>query len=182
MSVPEIETSRLRLRAFSSGDLDDLDLIFSDADVVKYLPGGKTRTRAETQMGLLHLIAEVKKHDFGLRAVVAKDLGKVIGYSGLMFLEKTGEIEVAYGLAKSHWGKGLATEAAGASLRYGFEELELERIVAVVDPQNVASQRVLEKLGMTYARNGSHYGADLKYYEILKSSYQPGPTPYLIQR
>jgi RimJ/RimL family protein N-acetyltransferase len=172
MSVPEIETARLWLRAFTPGDLDELQLVFGDTEVMKYISGGKPRTREETETGLRRTIEGWQRRGFGLWAVVEKATDKVIGYCGLIFLEETPEIEVAYGLAKSSWGKGFATEAAHASLRFGFEELKLDRIVAVVNPQNSASQRVLEKLGMKYTKHERHYDADLMYYEISKSDYQ----------
>jgi RimJ/RimL family protein N-acetyltransferase len=171
-NIPEIETDRLRLRAFTPGDLDDLYLVFGDAEVMTYISGGKPRTREATRTGLLRTIEGWRERGFGLWAVVEKDTGRVIGYCGLIFLEGTTEIELAYGLAKSSWGKGLATEAARAGLRFGFEELKLERIVAVVNPQNIPSQRVLEKLGMKYTRNAHHYDADLMYYEISKQDYR----------
>ena len=174
MIVPEIETVRLRLRAFTPDDLDELQLVFGDTDVMKYISGGKPRTREETETGLRRTIEGWQRRGFGLWAVVEKATDKVIGYCGLISLEETPEIEVAYGLAKSSWGKGFATEAAHASLRFGFEELKLDRIVAVVNPQNISSQRVLEKLGMKYLRNEHHYDADLMYYEISKSDYQSG--------
>lgn len=179
--IPEIETRRLRLRAFTPDDLDDLCVVFGDAEVMKYISGGKTRTREETKTGLLRTIEGFKKRGFGLWAVVAKNSERVIGYCGLIFLDDTPEIEVAYGLAKSHWGKGLATEAAQASLRYGFEELKLERIVAVVNPQNISSQRVLEKLGLRYTKDAHHYDTDLMYYEISKAGYQPDSAEYLLR-
>lgn len=172
MNIPEIETARLLLRAFTPGDLDDLYLVFGDAEVMTYISGGKPRTREATRAGLLRTIEGWQNRGFGLWAVVEKDSGHVIGYCGLIFLEGTTEIELAYGLAKSSWGKGFATEAARASLRFGFEELKLERIVAVVNPQNITSQRVLEKLGMKYTKDAHHYDADLMYYEISKQDYQ----------
>lgn len=171
-NIPEIETSRLRLRAFTPGDLDELYLVFGDGEVMTYISGGKPRTREATETGLLRTIEGWRDRGFGLWAVVEKESSRVVGYCGLIFLEGTTEIELAYGLAKSSWGKGFATEAARASLGFGFEELKLERIVAVVNPQNVASQRVLEKLGMKYRRNAHHYDADLMYYEISKGNYQ----------
>jgi RimJ/RimL family protein N-acetyltransferase len=172
--IPEIKTKRLRLRAFTPDDLDDLYLVFGDAEVMTYITGGKPRTREATETGLLRTIEGWHNRGFGLWAVVEKDKGRVIGYCGLIFLDDTTEIELAYGLAKSSWGKGFATEAARASLRFGFEELKLERIVAVVNPQNVSSQRVLEKLGMKYTKNAHHYDTDLMYYEISKQDYQSG--------
>jgi ribosomal-protein-alanine N-acetyltransferase len=167
-SIPEIETDRLRLRAFTPDDLDELYMVFGDAEVMKYISGGIPRTLEATRAGLLRTIEGWGNRGFGLWAVAEKDSGRVIGYCGLIFLDNTTEIEVAYGLAKSSWGKGFATEAARASLRYGFEELKLERIVAVVNHGNVPSQRVLEKLGMKYTRDAHHYDADLMYYEISK--------------
>jgi RimJ/RimL family protein N-acetyltransferase len=167
-NIPEIETGRLRLRAFAEGDLDELCAVFGDAEVMKYISGGKPRTRAATREGLLRSIEGWNKRGFGLWAVVEKESGRMIGYCGLMFLEGTTEVELAYGLAKSVWDKGFATEAARAALRFGFEELKLERIVAVVNPQNEASRKVLEKLGMRYTKDAHHYDADLMYYEISR--------------
>lgn len=147
-------------------------MVFGDAEVMTYISGGKPRTRESTRVGLLRTIEGWRDRGFGLWAVVEKDSGRVIGYCGLIFLENTTEIELAYGLAKSSWGKGFATEAARVSLRYGFEELKLDRIVAVVNPQNAPSQRVLEKLGMRYTKDAHHYDADLMYYEISKQDFQ----------
>ena len=172
MSIPEIETARLWLRGFRPDDLDALCQVFGDPEVMKYISGGKPRTREATAEGLHRSIEGWRKRGFGLWAVVEKLNDKMIGYCGLIFLDDTPEIEVAYGLMKSAWGKGFAAEAARASLEFGFEELKLERIVAVVNLQNVASQRVLEKLGMKYTKNVHHYDADLMYYEIAKANYQ----------
>ena len=170
--IPEIETSRLRLRAFTPDDLDDLLQVFGDAEVMKYISGGKPRSREDTQKGLLSSLEGWQRRGFGLWAVVVKESEKLIGYCGLIFLDDTPEIEVAYGLARAYWGKGYATEAALASLRFGFEKLQLERIVAVVNPDNVASQRVLEKLGMTYLKMAHHYETDLMYYEMRDGDFK----------
>lgn len=154
------------LRAFAPDDLDRLCLVFGDAEVMRYISGGKPRSREETETGLLKTIEGWQRREFGLWAVTLKESEEMIGYCGLIFLDDTPEIEIAYGLARAHWGKGYATEAALASLRFGFERLKLERIVAVVNPGNVPSQRVLEKLGMTYVEMAHHYDADLMYYEM----------------
>src|SRR5215213_5442983 len=173
MSVPEIETERLRLRGFRPEDLDALCQVFGDPEVMKYISGGKPRTREATEEGLLRSIEGWGKRGFGLWAVEEKATGRVVGYCGLIHLDDTPEIEVAYGLAKAAWGRGFAVEAARAALEFGFGELNLERIVAVVNPLNVASQRVLEKLGMKYAKNARHYGADLMYYEAQRAGASP---------
>ena len=166
MSIHEIETARLRLRGFRPDDLDALCQVFGDPEVMKYISGGKPRTREATEEGLLRSIEGWHKRGFGLWAVEEKATGRMVGYCGLIYLEDTPEIEVAYGLAKSVWGRGYAVEAARAALEFGFEQLKLERVVAVVNPENVASQRVLEKLGMKHTKNVRHYGEDLMYYEL----------------
>jgi RimJ/RimL family protein N-acetyltransferase len=181
MLPPEIETRRLRLRAFTAEDLDGLHLVFGDAEVMRFISGGKARSREETEIGLGRTIEGWRTRGFGFWAVTSLDSTGLIGYCGFMFLENTPEVEIAYGLKKSHWGRGFATEAARACLRCGFEELKLARIVAVVHPQNVASQRVLEKLGMTYAKRVHHYDAELMYYEISKSDYSPKDSPYSLR-
>jgi RimJ/RimL family protein N-acetyltransferase len=171
--IPEIETPRLLLRAFTPRDLDELFLVFGDAEVMKYISGGKPRSREETLTGLLKTVEGWQRRGFGLWAVTIKETANVIGYCGLIFLDDTPEVEVAYGLAKAHWGKGYAAEAALASLTFGFEELKLERIVAVVNPDNLPSRRVLEKLGMAYVKMTHHYEADLMYYEMPGTKFQP---------
>jgi len=79
---------------------------------------------------------------------------KLIGWCGLAFLDKTEEIEIGYGIAKEYWGRGFTTEAATASIRYGFEEARLNRIVAVAMPENITSRRVMEKIGMKFEKTG----------------------------
>jgi RimJ/RimL family protein N-acetyltransferase len=169
--IPEIETTRLRLRAFTPDDLDDLFLIFGDEEVMRYISNGKPRSLEETGRGLLRTIEGWQKRGFGLWAMTIKGSDRVIGYCGLIYLDDTPEIEIAYGLAKAHWAKGYATEAARATLEFGFEKLKLERIVAVVNPENIPSQRVLEKLGMTYVKKAHHYETDLMYYEITRTRF-----------
>lgn len=176
MKAPEIETNRLRLRSFRPEDLADLHLVFGDAEVMRYISGGKARSLEETGKGLARTIDGWQSLGFGFWAVTIKGSDKMIGYCGFMFLEGTPEIELAYGLAKPYWGSGFATEAARACLQYGFAEMKLERIVGVVNPGNAASQRVLEKLGMKYTRDVRHYDADLMYYEISSAEHQDFST------
>jgi RimJ/RimL family protein N-acetyltransferase len=96
-----------------------------------------------------------------------------MGFCGLQFLDNTPEIEVGYRLARRFWGMGFATEAARESLRYGFEELGLDRIVAVVQPENIASCRVVEKIGLRYVKDARFYQTDVKYYAITREEYRP---------
>jgi [ribosomal protein S5]-alanine N-acetyltransferase len=165
--MQEIETARLYLRQFTSNDFDDLYAIYSNSEVMKYITQG-VRNREETAADLLDIIADWEKHGFGLWAIVDRETNRLIGEGGLRFLGNTPEVEVGYVLAKAYWGKGLATEIAAASIKYGFEVLQLEKIVAVADPENIASRRVMEKVGMKYQHNFDYCDRELVYYAILK--------------
>src|SRR5438067_603526 len=98
--------------------------------------GKGARTRQETEARLQAAITHWAKHGFGMLALVHRAHDRLIGRAGLCFLDNTPEVEVGYVLDKPYWGQGLATEAAAAALRYGFDTLNLERIVAIARPEN----------------------------------------------
>lgn len=168
--MEKIETARLYLRQFTAEDLDELYCIYREQEVMQYLSEG-IRTREETADDLCNIVAHWEKHRFGLWAVVNKANHKLIGDGGLRFLDKTPEVEVGYVLEKAYWGKGLATEVTVASLKYGFEVLKLEKIVAVADALNIPSRRVMEKVGMKYQYNFEDRGRDRVYYSVGRSAY-----------
>lgn len=178
--IPQIETARLQLRQFVIDDLDRLSRIYRNPEVMRYVGKG-TRTREETQSAIVSLIKHYQ-HDFGIWAVVYKDDSQLIGLCGLCFLDNTSEVELGYLLDKPYWGKGLATEGSHASLRYGFEVVKLERIVAIAKPENLASRRVMEKVGMKYEKNAYFYGYDVVYYALSREAYQPPDTPYILRK
>ncbi|MGL5058941.1 MAG: GNAT family N-acetyltransferase [Microcoleus sp.] len=165
--MQEIKTARLYLRQFTSNDLDELYAIYSNSEVMKYITQG-VRNREQTAADLLEIIADWEKHGFGLWAILDRETNRLIGDGGLRFLGNTPDVEVGYLLAKAYWGKGLATEIAAASIKYGFEVLHLDKIVAVADPENIASRRVMEKVGMKYQHNFDCGDRELVYYSILK--------------
>lgn len=178
--MPEIETARLRLRIFTPDDLDDLMLIFGDPDVMKYLgiEAGTTSTREEVEVTLKKMIEFWANHGYGRWALINKEDGCMIGLCGLRLLE--GAPELVYAIAKAYWGRGLATEAARASLRYAFEELQLERIVAVTRHANTASIGVMRKIGMSYENEVNHYGVDGVCYVANRDEFQIDDSPYTL--
>ena len=167
-----IEAGRVNLRPFTVDDLDALALICGDPDVMRYIGTGRPLSREETRARLNAVIKHQNKHGFGVWAAVDRSNGTLMGYCGLQFLDNTPEVEVGYRLAKRFWGMGFASEAAKASLRYGFEGLNLDRIVAVVQPANIASQHVLEKIGLRYVKDARFYNSDVKYYAITREEYE----------
>ena len=180
--VPEIETARLRLRMFTPGDLDELLLVFGDPEVMKYLgiEAGTTLSREETKLVLQKMTEFWERHGFGRWAVINKEDNKLIGICGFRLLEDA--LELVYALAKPYWGQGYATEAARASLRFGFEELNYERIVAITRHANMGSRRVMSKLLMTYEQEVNHYGVDGVRYVATRDQVQPDDSTYILYR
>ena len=174
-----IETPRLILRPITRDDLEALASMNADADVMRYIGYGKPQTLSQTRIRLNAILDHWDQHGFGLCAVVEKVTLGFIGFCGLQYLDNTSEIEVGYRLAKQFWGMGFATETGRASVRHGFDELALDRIVAVVQPENVASQRVLEKIGLTYVRGGRFYDTDVKYFAITREEWRRDDSTHL---
>lgn len=172
IDAAEIETARLRLRSFAPGDLDDLCSIYGDPDVARGFMTRRPKSEEETLAMLTRDIERFDKRGVGVWGIVYKQDRKLIGRAALQYLDRTPEVEVSFILAKPYWGKGLATEAAKALLRYGFGEAGLARIVGVAHLDHVASHRVMEKAGMEYGREGRFYGSDMKYYSISREEYE----------
>ena len=149
-----LETKRLVLRRQVVTDLDDLWALYCDPEITKYIPDAPhTREQAREELEW-HRNGHPRNPDLGLWATVHKESGKFIGRCGLLpwDIDEQREVEVAYTIAREYWGQGLATEAAQAILNYGFEKLHLTRLVSLIEPENIASQRVAEKIGMAFER------------------------------
>lgn len=161
-----LETERLLLRRLLPGDLDDLFALYSDPDIRRYFPEG-TLTYEETREELEWFLNGHPQHpELGLWATLYKETGEFIGRCGLLpwTIEQRPEVEVAYLLAKTHWGQGLATEAAQAILQYGFEQLHLSRLICLIDRDNQASRKVAEKIGMRFEKEiEDEFGQALLY-------------------
>ena len=171
--MPEIETNRLRLRMLSLHDVEDFAAIFSDAEVMNYMgiEAGTTLSRAETETTVEGMIEFWERNGFGRWAVIEKKSGKLIGLCGLRLLE--GSPELFYLFARSSWGQGFATESALAALRYAFEQLGLERIIAVIRPANMNSIKVVEKIGMKFEDKVNAYGVDGVLYAARREDFRP---------
>ncbi len=152
MSIPvPIETRRLRLRPFTLADSEEIHETYSDPAVWAHIDGVEaSRSLTETRRRVDRFIACQRQHGYSFWVVREKRTGALVGDCGLIPRDWRGpEIELGYRFVRSRWGQGFATEAAAAWLRVGFEQLELERIVAVARADHLASRRVMEKIGMT---------------------------------
>ncbi len=145
-----LETERLILRHFHRLDDQAMYRVFGDADVMRY--GDGVQTEAWVRDWLRGWIESgYQKWGFGPWAVVEKSRRETMGYCGLFYFPDAcgqPEIEIGYRLARAFWGQGYATEAVLAVRDYGFNILRLPRLIAMIDPQNAASIRVAEKVGM----------------------------------
>ncbi len=179
----ELETARLRLRKFTLEDLEDHALIYQNQEVTQFLPGGPFLDPGTAQNAsawvIRYFIKHWQVHDFGAWALIDKETEKLIGHGGLKFLpddparpvDAPPEIDIFYLLDRPYWGKGLATEVGKTFLDYGFEKLSLDHIAAITRPKNIASQHVLEKLGLVYEKEAYFYGVDVLYYSISQAAY-----------
>lgn len=146
-----LETERLILRRLLPADLDSLFALYRDPEIRRYFPEG-TLTYEETKEELeWFLDGHPAQPELGLWATIYKETGAFIGRCGLLpwTIEQRSEVEVAYLLDKAYWGQGLATEAAQAIVAYAFERLNLSRLICMMYPENQASVKIAQKIGMT---------------------------------
>jgi ribosomal-protein-alanine N-acetyltransferase len=182
--MPEIETDRLLLRMFRPEDGDVMyERIWTDPLVMRYVqPGGWPFAREESAGLVLRQTELFGERGFGQWAVVPRETGELIGYCGLKYLDNTPEVELLYGITHVYWGRGLVTEAAAATLRYAFEEIKLDHVVAIALPDNVASWRVMEKIGMRHEGRARHYDYDVVRYSIRREEFVPSSGHYLLRK
>jgi RimJ/RimL family protein N-acetyltransferase len=177
--VTVIETDRLTLRAWAQRDLDVLARIFAE-EAVWWFPFGRGLDREATDRFIARQISHQEEHGFGLWAAELNTDRRLIGFIGLAvptwLPEVLPAVEVGWRLHPDHWGQGLATEGGRASLEYGFDRIGLDRIISIYDPENVASGRVMEKLGMRPWRRTTdpERGNVLAVYESTRGEWAAG--------
>ena len=183
----EIETARLRLRRIRFDDLDDLASICGDPEVMKYLESGKTLSKAELEPHVRSYVQYWEAHGLGRFALMDKHQGGFIGFCGLRLFRYSGlnlfvdVPEIVFLLKRSFWGKGLASEAARACLRYGFEQLNSALIVAMTRSENLSAQRVLERIGMTFKTDIEAVGLNCKLYELPRQDFRQDDFLYVLR-
>ncbi len=151
MPIP-IETPRLLLRPWRESDREPFARMNADPKVREFFPA--LQSRAESDATVDWLEGGMQRHGFTFFAAELRETGEFIGFTGLGIpsfeAHFTPCVEIGWRLATAYWNQGLATEGARAALRFGFDELGLDEIVAFTVPANIRSRRVMEKLGMTY--------------------------------
>jgi ribosomal-protein-alanine N-acetyltransferase len=169
-----LETERLLLRHLTPDDLDDLAALYADPVVMRFWP--RPYTREEARERIDRAIRSYSEVGHDLYATVYKPEDRFIGRCGLLrqVIDGAAELEVAYMLAKEYWGRGLATEAARALRDYAFRTLDPPRLISLIDPGNIASQRVAEKNGMRHDRDVEYMGEVTRLYLITRADWERG--------
>lgn len=161
------ETERLRHRALTVDDAEAFHALNSDPEVMRYTGEPPLGSVAEAREAIASY-PDFNTIGYGRWACVLKASGEVIGFCGLKYLPELSCVDVGFRFLPGYWGRGLATEACRASLSFGFGVLELDRIFAFVLPENGASIRVLEKVGMRPAGRVDYDGQTALRYEVLR--------------
>ncbi|MDG5789241.1 GNAT family protein [Evansella sp. AB-P1] len=173
--LPTLETDRLVLRKVTMEDVSTIFKYGSDEEVSRYVTWDIHRTIADSEEFVKFVLNQYENKKIAPWAMELKENGKLIGTVDFVSWQtKHHTAEIGYVIAKEFWGNGYTTEAAKAIITFGFEKMDLVRIQARCFTENVASQRVMEKVGMTY--EGLHRKAmlikgkhrDLKMFAVLK--------------
>lgn len=145
---PTHETQRLRLRLFAERDLDWLAAIYADPESMRHIGEGRTLTRDETWRAIAGMLGHWALRGYGMWVIELKATGEAIGRAGFIDPEGWPGFELGWQVAKGHWGRGYAAEAATFALDYARTRLGRTRVISLIRPGNAASIRVAEKIGM----------------------------------
>jgi ribosomal-protein-alanine N-acetyltransferase len=163
-----LETHRLVLKPMEPDDADEWwQAVWSDADVTRYLPPRRPLPRDLMPRSMRRVAEHWRAHGLGVWSVREKEGSSFIGHCGLI-LNEPPDVELIYALARSAWGRGLATEAAGCLTALAFETRGLDQLAALVFPENTASVRVLEKLGFVLEGETTRFDAQLLRYVLCR--------------
>jgi ribosomal-protein-alanine N-acetyltransferase len=168
--IPSIQTQRLLLRPLLSTDADALHRIYQEEGVLQYFPSQVPPPIDRVLRFIDGQQAHWQKFGYGNWGIVPQGANEVIGWVGLQYLPELAETEVGFLFGRAYWGKGYATETALASLQYGFEQCGLAQIIALVAPDNLASRRVIEKIGMADVETLSLWGMELMRHRIERKA------------
>ena len=170
--MPSLNTDRLILRPIASSDLAALHEFWNEPDVRRYLWDDHEVSRAT--VAEIVAASEVCFAEFGsgfFAIEVATNPGMLAGFCGHRRFEDGEQIELLFGMLPDFWGEGYITEAAIAVLRYGFEDCNMDRVIAAADTPNQSSVRVLQRLGMVFEERREFHGLDTVFYSIGKHEF-----------
>jgi len=166
MNIPTLETAHTKLRPFRLDDTDALFRIANQKDIFRYFPNPAPWTLEKTGKFIQSQLEHWEQHGFGWWGVEPLDHPELVGWNGLQYLPDTGEIEIGYLISWEVQGRGWTTEGVLASLAFGFKQLQIKSIIAIVHPENIPSQRVALKCGFSMVDRTNYFGMDCFRYRI----------------
>ena len=172
-----LDTERLILGTWKSSDWTEFRPIATDAEVMRYISGGAPWTDDQIRNFVDRQVKLYSERGFCRWKLRAKALEEVIGFCGVGFWRDAPDPEIGWWLARRYWGRGLATEAAVAAMRDAFGRVGLERLISVARPENIASIRIMEKLGLKLECAFENEGVRLLRYAIGRSEYSSRADP-----
>lgn len=176
MTQAFIETPRLLLRPLIEADIPGLYELDSDPAVHQYLGNKPVKTIQESEAILKHVQKQYLENGIGRWAVIDKATQDFIGWAGLKYEKntRTGEnyYDLGYRLRQKYWGKGIASEAAMEFLKYGFNELNLNKICAAAHTENIASNKILQKIGFQFIEYFDYDGMVCCWYKMAKEDWE----------
>jgi [ribosomal protein S5]-alanine N-acetyltransferase len=156
----KLDTPRLELRSATPEDAPDLLTLFTSPSVLQYIPSGPQPSLQDIQQRIGRRAEMEAQFGFAPLVIVRKEDRAFVGSGGLQPVKDTTDVELAYHLLPSAWGKGYATEVARAVLEFGLGTRKLPQVVGVAYVENVASWKVMEKVGMRYVGLRTYHGID----------------------
>lgn len=168
----KIETDRLIIRPFTEDDIEASYQLNLDEEVSRYTGDGGVVSREEMERRIKgNVLGDYAKYGYGRWAVEWKENGEFIGFTGLKYLDDMNEVDLGYRFKRDYWGKGIATETGKICLDFGFNTLDLKRVIALVLPENAGSIRVLEKLNFSFEKEVMEDGLLAKQYVVHNTSF-----------
>lgn len=175
--IPMIRTPRLTLIPLGFVHAEILHRIYQTEGVLKYFPATTPPPLERVRRFIHSQMEHWDKYGCGNWGILPDGESQIVGWAGLQYLPELDETEVGYLLDKPSWGKGFATEAARASVKFGFDRCGLDHIIALVHPENHASRRVIEKCGMTHAETIHLWGIDLMRHRLNAEEWIKSDNP-----
>jgi RimJ/RimL family protein N-acetyltransferase len=170
--IPQIATQRLILREFCEADLDAYADMCGNPEVMRYIGAGKPLSRSDAWRNMAMIVGHWQLRGYGMWAVEERQTGEMIGRVGCWEPEGWPGFEIGWSLRRAYWGLGFATEAATAAISYAFTQLERSHLISLINPQNIASVRVAQKVGENLQGTTEVFGTEVLVYGISREDWQ----------
>jgi RimJ/RimL family protein N-acetyltransferase len=172
IEIPELRTTRLRLRGFRASDLDAFAAMQANAEVMRYIGAGGARTREQTWRAMAEQIGQWGLRGYGMFAL-EDAMGRFVGRAGILHPPEWPEPEIAYSLDRPFWGIGLATESVMKIRDWAFASFGFPRLASFISPDNIASIKVAKSVGAVFESTTDIAGGPAQHWV----HYPPGSGP-----